>query len=652
MGVSPTVLTDPTDFVLPTISSESSDRALLRNSSASLLGVDVLYIMPLTLAIAIATASRVIFCACPDSDLIRSPSFAFTRGTMAVAHWVTFVEDISVDVIDCFLMSVVLGHIVTGVDARGGTVSADVLNFFECQLTLSTFLRLVCPNRQLHRLALATFICIVVGCSLDYYITRHRDTTSLLTYLSAIPTFKSVVYWRVRVLNYDVTSRPTSTSFGSMSSVTYLSAFLWCLLLFIKDYGKDLHQKRFFSYKAGGGDPFAAVHFDNVSTPTQDKHNQSAPLFQMHLKILRGTEVNLLGGVTSGTNIVERVVSGLSPVSTGRVWWNGNQLGPAFAEVGGRQIVQGLLSSKRKVGTQLKFVLSMRRADLSPLQVDVHVGRTRVILTLFMLKHVADDEVGSLSQRDLCLFDIALSVMGAPAVVFLPPYRTRIPMILQERIDAIIAALMEYGTTFVHCEEELGLGDWYMNFLTIMEYGCVTVSGPPEHIVSPFSYSVEITMAAAQYMLPMLHRIDNAVGGLVFIVQHSRSFTAATLVFLRNDRLHERFLDVLQCLQVEFLDGRLESFIVSDTYESSFAAADLWAKSRPEYSEDTRFTHTETLRKHLSERLLHMYPRRSSLSSIMQTEEEEHSTGSSYLESGFFRQQASAMVSCMVTCQS
>ena len=159
-------------------------------------------------------------------------------------------------------------------------------------------------------------------------------------------------------------------------------------------------------------------------------------------------------------------------------------------------------------------------------------------------------------------------------------------------------------------------------------------------------------MAAAQYMLPMLHRIDNAVGGLVFIVQHSRSFTAATLVFLRNDRLHERFLDVLQCLQVEFLDGRLESFIVSDTYESSFAAADLWAKSRPEYSEDTRFTHTETLRKHLSERLLHMYPRRSSLSSIMQTEEEEHSTGSSYLESGFFRQQASAMVSCMVTCQS
>ena len=238
-----------------------------------------------------------------------------------------------------------------------------------------------CPNRQLHRLALATFICIVVGCSLDYYITRHRDTTSLLTYLSAIPTFKSVVYWRVRVLNYDVTSRPTSTSFGSMSSVTYLSAFLWCLLLFIKDYGKDLHQKRFFSYKAGGGDPFAAVHFDNVSTPTQDKHNQSAPLFQMHLKILRGTEVNLLGGVTSGTNIVERVVSGLSPVSTGRVWWNGNQLGPAFAEVGGRQIVQGLLSSKRKVGTQLKFVLSMRRADLSPHQVDVHVGRVRILHT-------------------------------------------------------------------------------------------------------------------------------------------------------------------------------------------------------------------------------------------------------------------------------
>ncbi|KAH0472259.1 MAG: hypothetical protein KVP17_001643 [Porospora cf. gigantea B] len=379
MGVSITVLTDPTDFVLPAISTESSDRALLRNSSASLLGVNVLYIVPLTLAITIATASRIIFCACPDCDLLRSPSFAFTRDTLAVAHWVSFVEDISVDVVDCFLMSVVFGHIVTGVDARGGTVSADVLNFFECQLTLSTFLRLVCPNRELHRLFLVTFICIVVSCSLDYYITRHRDTTYLLTCLSAIPTFKAVVYWRVRVLNYDVTSRPTSTSFGSMTLVTYLSAFLWCLLLFIKDYGKDLHQKHFLSHKAGGGDPFAAVQFDNVSTPPQDKHHQSAPLFQMHLKIFRGTEVNLLGGVTSGTNIVERVVGGLSPVSTGRVWWNGNQLGPAFAEVGGRQIVQGLLSSKRKVGTQLKFVLSMRRADLSPHQVDVHVSRVRIL---------------------------------------------------------------------------------------------------------------------------------------------------------------------------------------------------------------------------------------------------------------------------------
>ncbi|KAH0472260.1 MAG: hypothetical protein KVP17_001643 [Porospora cf. gigantea B] len=159
-------------------------------------------------------------------------------------------------------------------------------------------------------------------------------------------------------------------------------------------------------------------------------------------------------------------------------------------------------------------------------------------------------------------------------------------------------------------------------------------------------------MATAKYMLPVLHRIDNAVGGLVFIVQHSRSFAAATLVFLRNDRLHEHFLDVLQCLQVEFLAGRLESFIVSDTFGSSFAAVELWAKNRQEYSEAPRFTHAETLRKHLSERLLHMYPRRSSLSSIMQTEEEEQSSGSSYLEATFFRQQASAMVSRMVPCQS
>jgi branched-chain amino acid transport system ATP-binding protein len=211
----------------------------------------------------------------------------------------------------------------------------------------------------------------------------------------------------------------------------------------------------------------------------QDIHaayGSSRVLFGISLDVAQGECVCLLGRNGVGKSTTMRAIMGLTPPSSGRVVWKGEDITglPPF-RIARHGI--GFVPEDRRIFAELTVLENL---DVAARASGRH-GRwtTEAVFTLFpKLTELANRQGGYLSGGEQQMLTIARTLMGNPELLLLDePSEGLAPIVVESMLEQV-GALKREGLTILLAEQGVDFSLALADRVYVLEKGAVRFSGP------------------------------------------------------------------------------------------------------------------------------------------------------------------------------
>jgi daunorubicin resistance ABC transporter ATP-binding subunit len=195
------------------------------------------------------------------------------------------------------------------------------------------------------------------------------------------------------------------------------------------------------------------------------------------LRVDRGTVVGLLGPNGSGKTTLIRMLSTLLRPTSGRAWVAGVDVREHPGEVrrrigltGQYAAVDQFLTGRENIEMMARM-LGMSRRDSR--------ARAEELLDAFDLGDAGDRALSTYSGGMQRRLDLALSLTGRPAIVFLDEPTTGLDPRSRAAMWHVIEGLVVEGTTVLLCTQYLEEADRLAERVVILDHGRVVAEGNP-----------------------------------------------------------------------------------------------------------------------------------------------------------------------------
>jgi branched-chain amino acid transport system ATP-binding protein len=209
-------------------------------------------------------------------------------------------------------------------------------------------------------------------------------------------------------------------------------------------------------------------------------------LHGVSLQVRQGELVTLLGANGAGKTTMMRAISGLRPLSSGSVWFQGRDISKVKAH---QRVIDGLIQAPEGRGVfpgmsvleNLEMGCYGRKFDSKA----EHRERLDWVLETFPRLAERRDQVGgTLSGGEQQMLAMGRALMARPGVLLLDePSMGLAPMVISQ-IFKIISEINSKGTTVLLVEQNAQQALSRSDRAYIMETGTVTRSGPARELLA------------------------------------------------------------------------------------------------------------------------------------------------------------------------
>jgi ABC-2 type transport system ATP-binding protein len=225
--------------------------------------------------------------------------------------------------------------------------------------------------------------------------------------------------------------------------------------------------------------PEARLGTEVTSTPAivvrgLEKSFEDVPVLRgVDLEIARGSIVALLGSNGSGKTTTVRILSTLAKGDTGTVAVNGYDVVAQGAQVRESVSLTGQFTAVDEILTGRENLVLMARLRHQP-------GPRRIaedLLARFSLTGAGDRRVATYSGGMKRRLDIAMSLIGAPPVIFLDEPTTGLDPQARLEVWKTIRALAAEGTTVLLTTQYLDEAEQLADRIAVLHEGRILVDG-------------------------------------------------------------------------------------------------------------------------------------------------------------------------------
>ncbi|MGI9262161.1 MAG: ABC transporter ATP-binding protein [Woeseiaceae bacterium] len=261
--------------------------------------------------------------------------------------------------------------------------------------------------------------------------------------------------------------------------------------------------------------------------------------------VREGICFGLLGPNGAGKTTTVEIMEGVTPASSGEIWYYGTPAGKRFREEAGIQFQNTALQDYITVRETLEMFQSLydRRADLGH------------IIEQCSLGELLDRDNRKLSggQRQRLLLGVAL--VNRPRLVFLDEPTTGLDPQARRNFWELVKSIRDEGTTVILTTHYMEEAEILCDEIAIMETGKIIIQGKPDELLHQHYKNVIIELPIAEFsgdLSSLEHRVLETQG-VIEIETNNVNDTLRELASLtsglnrmkiRQPNLEDLFLDL------------------------------------------------------------------------------------------------------------
>ena len=226
------------------------------------------------------------------------------------------------------------------------------------------------------------------------------------------------------------------------------------------------------------------VHSDAVMlsvTGVESSYGRVKALQGIDLEISKGETVALIGANGAGKTTFLRVLSGVQPMSAGRIIFDGQNISTLRSD---QRVVQGICQSPegRMVFGPLSVEDNLRLGGYTRKDAGIESDLERVYELFPVLKEKRQLAAGSLSGGQQQMVAIGRALMGQPKLLLLDEPSMGLAPLLVEEIFNVVRNLRSQGMTILLVEQNAFGALSVADRAYVMETGRITLSGTGEEL--------------------------------------------------------------------------------------------------------------------------------------------------------------------------
>ncbi len=219
--------------------------------------------------------------------------------------------------------------------------------------------------------------------------------------------------------------------------------------------------------------PEILLHVDGLVS----NHGRIEVLHGVSLEVPRGGIVAIIGSNGAGKTTLLRAISGVQPVTAGRVVFDGEPVGGLPPE---RRVRLGIgqVPEGRQLFAPLSVDDNLRLGAFSRRDNEIETDLERMYTLFPALEAKKTDAAGTLSGGQQQMVAMARALMARPRLLLLDEPSMGLSPLLVREVFSIIERLNAGGVTVLLVEQNARLALDLANWAYVLESGRVAMSGP------------------------------------------------------------------------------------------------------------------------------------------------------------------------------
>ena len=219
--------------------------------------------------------------------------------------------------------------------------------------------------------------------------------------------------------------------------------------------------------------PEILLHVDGLVS----NHGRIEVLHGVSLEVPRGGIVAIIGSNGAGKTTLLRAISGVQPVTAGRVVFDGEPVGGLPPE---RRVRLGIgqVPEGRQLFAPLSVDDNLRLGAFSRRDNEIETDIERMYTLFRVLEAKKADAAGTLSGGQQQMVAMARALMARPRLLLLDEPSMGLSPLLVREVFSIIERLNAGGVTVLLVEQNARLALDLANWAYVLESGRVAMSGP------------------------------------------------------------------------------------------------------------------------------------------------------------------------------
>ncbi|MCF8097225.1 MAG: ABC transporter ATP-binding protein [Desulfarculaceae bacterium] len=212
-------------------------------------------------------------------------------------------------------------------------------------------------------------------------------------------------------------------------------------------------------------------------------YGPAVALHEINLSLQAGQRVSLLGANGAGKSSIVNVISGLLPIRSGEVWFEGERIDgrPAHrvVELGIAQIPEGrLIFPKMSVWENLELGSTALRDK------EQKDGLLEQVFELFpRLAERRKQLAGTMSGGEQQMLAVGRALMSRPRLILSDEISMGLaPLVVRDIYDTLLSINQEWGVTLLMVEQEAKLALEVADTCHLLESGRIAASGTAEEM--------------------------------------------------------------------------------------------------------------------------------------------------------------------------
>jgi len=214
------------------------------------------------------------------------------------------------------------------------------------------------------------------------------------------------------------------------------------------------------------------------------KYGDVSALTGISLTIERGAIISLVGSNGSGKSTLINALSGLLPVHSGSVKFNGNAIDHLPAH---KRVALGLVQvpENRRLFPHMTVLENLEMGAMHPLFKPKRKENIEKILHLFpVLAERTMQTAGTLSGGEQRMVAIGRGLMSEPELLMLDEPSIGLAPIIVKDIFETIVRINELGTTILLVEQDIHVSLKISSYSYVLENGSLVLSGPSAEVLA------------------------------------------------------------------------------------------------------------------------------------------------------------------------